>query len=117
MNIDGHRPDVPPDIDRQLDIAAGGAGQKITKGGEALAQADHCRVQWLAPRKGEQLPGQRLAPRRGDLDRLDCTQVPRIADPLLQQLRIAAHHHDHVVEVVRYAARQLAQRLHLLGLG
>jgi hypothetical protein len=117
MNIYGHRPDIPADIDRQIDITADGAGQKIPEGGEALAQTDHCRVQWLAPRKGEKLPGQPLAPRRGTLDRLDCTQVPRIGDPLLQKLRIAAHHHDHVVEVMRCAARQLAQRLHFLGLG
>ena len=36
---------------------------------------------------------------------------------LLQHLRVAADDHEHVVEVMRYAAGQLAQRLHLLRLG
>src|SRR5262249_4409144 len=53
---------------------------------------------------------------RCEFDGFDSPQVSRIAKPLLQHLSIAADHHDHIVEVVRYAAGQLAQGLHLLRL-
>ena len=85
MNIDGDRPDASPDIDHQLDIAAGRTGQQIAERREALAQAYDGGVEGLAPRKGEQLAGQRLAARRRDLDRLDRAQILRVAQPLLQQ--------------------------------
>ena len=43
VDIDSHRPDVPVDIDHQLDIASGGGGEQISEFREALAQAYHSR--------------------------------------------------------------------------
>ena len=80
------------------------------------AQIEHHGVERLAAREREQLPGQALAAARGRLDRVDRAQVLGLGDPPAQHLRVAAHDHQQIVEVVRDAAGQLAERLHLLRL-
>ena len=67
-------------------------------------KASNCRVSF-SPRAG------------GGADRLDRLHLLRLAQPPLQDLRVARHDHQQVVEVVRDAAGELADRLHLLRLG
>src|SRR3954462_10810395 len=85
---------------------------------EALADAGDNRGQHLAARERQQLPGQRFAAPRRELDRLRGAHALLIVgDELLQRVDVPADDHQEVVEVVRDAAGELAQRLHLLGLG
>ena len=75
-------------------------------------------LQVLLPREGEQALGQRGAP-LGPLDRaVDQARRPAAASrqALAQQLEVAEHGRQQVVEVVRDAAGELADRLHLLRL-
>ena len=67
--------------------------------------------------KVEQLPGQLFAAIGGGADRLDRLHVLRLAQPALQDLRVAGNDHQQIVEVVGDAAGELAERLHLLRLG
>ena len=51
------------------------------------------------------------------LDREVGVERVRRGQPLERELRVPQDHPEHVVEVVRHAARELAHRLHLLRLG
>ena len=51
------------------------------------------------------------------MDRVDRLHVLGIGKPAAKQLRVAADDHQEIVEVVGDAARQLAERFHLLRLG
>jgi hypothetical protein len=69
----------------------------------------------LAPRKGEQLPGQCLPPLRGARDGLGrAPALGIVGDELLERVNVTAHDHQQIVEVVGDAGRQLAERVHLL---
>jgi hypothetical protein len=78
----------------------------------SCADVDHARVQRLAPREGEQLRGQF----RAALDRVeDAAQALFGCCCRLQhQLHVGADDVQDVVEVVRHAAGQLADRFQLL---
>ncbi len=52
----------------------------------------------------------------GAHDRLDRPQLARIGELAPQQFGVPAHDHQQIVEVMRDAAGQLAERLHLLHL-
>ena len=75
------------------------------------------RVQPLAPGEGQQLRGQPVGASGSPRGRLDERQrggvVPQLAP---EHLQVAVDDRQHVVEVVRDAAGQLADGLHLLGL-
>ncbi len=75
------------------------------------------RAQILLPRERQQALGQRGAA-LGALHRaLDQAVQPRIVgDALAQQIEIAHHRHQEIVEIMRDAAGELADRLHLLRL-
>ena len=66
--------------------------------------------------KVEQLPGQPFAAIGGGADRLDRLHVLRLAQPALQDLRVAGNDHQQIVEIVGDAAGELAERFHLLRL-
>ena len=53
----------------------------------------------------------------GGADRLHRLLVLGLLEPALQDLRVAGDDHQQIVEVVRDAAGELAERLHLLRLG
>ncbi|MNJ56603.1 hypothetical protein D3C77_521610 [compost metagenome] len=75
------------------------------------------RPLWLAARKGQQLRGQAgafLDPANRRIQPPQCRLV--VAQTAAQQLQVAADDLQHVVEVVRNAAGQLAYRLQLLCL-
>ena len=78
---------------------------------------DDARLQRLAAAEGEQLAGQ-LAPRSTPASALPtrrCAARCR-ATSRCRSLQVAADHLQQVVEVVRDAAGELADRLHLLRL-
>jgi hypothetical protein len=79
---------------------------------DELRQADDARVQRLAPREGEQLGGQFLAPFDGVEDVQKALAAVVVAAQ--HQLDVGADDVQDVVEVVRHAARQLADGLQLL---
>src|SRR6185437_3502507 len=58
--------------------------------------------------------GQRLSTLRRRLDRLDCPRQLGI-EQALEGLGVAADDHQEIVEIVRDAAGELADRLHFLG--
>ena len=70
----------------------------------------------LPARKCQQLPRERFAARGGGEDRFERADILLVSRPAQQRLRLAAHDHQQVVEVVRDAAGQLAERLHFLRL-
>src|SRR5271166_4653162 len=116
MNIDCDWPDATPDIDYHFDITSGRTGKQIAELRKILPQADDDRVQSLTAREGEQLASEIFAACRGDFDRFHRAQVFWITEPAFEYLRVAAYNHQHIIEVVRYAAGQLSQCLHLLRL-
>ena len=67
----------------------------------------------LAAGERQQLPGQAFAALGRRLDRLDGARQFRIEQPL-EGLGVAADDHQQIVEVVRDAAGQFADRLHFL---
>ena len=85
---------------------------------DALAQIDHHGIEALPAREGEQLPRQVLAALGGGLDRFERLNDPRLVrlEAALQDLRVAADDHQQVVEIVRDAAGELAERFHFLRL-
>jgi hypothetical protein len=71
----------------------------------------------LAPRKAEELAGQRRAALGCPLDRGNRALRSRVvADPLLEDVQAAADDHQEIVEVVCDAAGQLAECIELLRL-
>ena len=81
---------------------------------DALVEHDDLGRQDLPAAEGEQLSGQRRGAIGGVEDLLDVGVQRRALQGLHQQLRVAANRGEQVVEVVRDAARQPADRLHLL---
>ena len=94
-----------------------GAGQHVANGRNRIGKADHRRVQRQRAREGQQLPRQILAAVRRHFDGLQGADVPRLAQALLQALRMAADDHQKIVEVVGDAAGELPDRLHFLQMG
>ena len=82
----------------------------------ASPDVEHFRLQRLPPREGQQLPGQLGGAGHRIRDRLDIAQPPRlrqVGPP--QQVDRSADHREQIVEVVRDAAGELAQRLQPLA--
>ena len=76
------------------------------------------RIDPLAPRERQQLPRQGGAALGRELDRLCGARGFRIlCGDRLQRLDVARHDHQQVVEVMRHAAGELAERIHLLRFG
>ena len=98
------------------DVVADDPAHHRLHAGDDLVQVEHARVQHLAAAEREQLAGERrrLLGRVGDL--ADLVAVLRVG-AREQDLGVAGDHRQQVVEVVRDAAGQPADRLHLLRLG
>ncbi len=101
-----------------LDLLADQATHHVLQFGEHVGELQHLGPQRLAAREGEQLPHQAGGPVGVLLDLHDVLER-RIGRPVVreQQVGIAEDGGQHVVEVVRDAARELADGLHLLRLG
>ena len=101
----------------EVDVLADQPPQHLEHACHGLVQVQHLGRDGLLAGKGQQLPGEV----GGALGRLaDFLQVGmerlRRVHLLEGQLRMPEDHPQHVVEVVRHAARQPAHRFHLLGL-
>ena len=115
--IDQDRPERIAQLDLQHDIAAEGAGQQLAGILHHLGNRHRGRGERLAPGEGEQVARQLgTAQRRlgGALDEF----LRRFRQPgqLAEEIEIAQDDGEEVVEVMRHAAGQLADRLHLLRL-
>ena len=103
------RVDLDPLADRPVEQVGHAADQ--------LVDLDHLGLQRLAPGEGEQLAGQRRGARRGLHHRLGEANALVLGEAgPAQHVRRALDHGQEVVEIVRDAAGELAERLHLVGL-
>ena len=102
----------------ELDALAEQALQQHREVVEQVVEVQHLRPQGLAAREGQQLPHQARGPVGVLLDLHDVLEG-RIGRPVVgeQQVGVADDRLQHVVEVVRDAAGELADRVHLLRLG
>jgi hypothetical protein len=84
---------------------------------QAVAGIEQLGRQRLPTGKGEQLPGQLGRAIRRRSDRIDIALSFRLAQIVPpEQVDRAADHGEQIVEIMRHAAGQLADRLHLLRL-
>ncbi len=115
--IDHHRPDLFGEIERGLDVLAEQAAQQLDHAADQLIEVDALGLQRLAPREREQPARQIGAPHRC----VDCfaRQIVdlRVVLPGFQQdVEIADDDAKQIVEIMRHAAGEIADRLHLLRL-
>ena len=92
---------------------------QVRHSGHERVRVHRLRLQPLPPREGEQPPRQPRRPVHRLAGRLEVAQHlrgPALAGPAPRHVQAARDALEHVVEVVRDAARQLAHRLHLLHL-
>ena len=117
IGIDMRRPEVVRECRVDPDERADRAAQHLDHAVDQLRDVHRGRVQVLLPREGEQALRQRGAA-LGSLDRAVDQAARRVvvAQPFAQQLQVAEHGRQQVVEIVRDAAGELADRLHLLRL-
>ena len=103
----------------QRDAGADGALDEIAEIGDQPVDVGRLGIERLAARKGEQPVGQRCrAPRRAERRggvAIEVADTP-LRDAHLHHLDRARDAGEHVVEIVRQAAGELADRLHLLRL-
>src|SRR5579872_6829148 len=82
-----------------------------------LVEIDGLRAQLLAARESEKLLRQFLGPARGQGGGVDeAQQAGLLLKPPLEEFEIAGDHGQHIVEIMRDAAGELAHRFHLLRL-
>ncbi len=112
------QPQVAAVDDVELDLLADQAAQQHLQFRQHVAELQRLRPQRLPAREGEQLPHQTRRAIGVLLDLHDVLEG-RVGRPVVgeQQVGIADDRGQHVVEVVRDAAGELADRLHLLALG
>ena len=102
---------------RQLDVLADQPAEHLLHPGDALVQVQHLRLEHLLAAEREELPRQvrRALRRRPDL--LDVGAKGLVGlEVAADQLRVAQDDGQQVVEVVRDAAGEPADGLHLLRL-
>ncbi len=104
-------------IDAQAHVVAGQTRQQHAQVGQHVGQVQHLRPQRLAPREGEKLAHQRGGAVGVLLDVHDVGEG-RVRRPVAGQQEVRRHDDggEHVVEIMRDAAGELADRLHLLPL-
>ena len=112
-----HRPDALLVIDMERDLLADQPLEQHRQIVDVGRDFEDLRPQRLAAREGKKLPRQSGGPVRALLDRHQIVEA-RIARLVLEQqeVREADDGREHVVEVVRDAAGELAHGLHLLAL-
>ena len=111
------QPEVAPVRDFELDLLADQPAQHHLQFRQHVGELQHLRPQRLPARERQQLPHQARRP-VGVLPDLHDVLERRVGRPVVdeQQVGIADDRGQHVVEVVRDAAGELADRLHLLPL-
>ena len=116
VGLDG--PEVAAVAEVELDPLAEQALQEHRQVGEPVVEVEHLRPQRLAARKRQQLAHEARGPVGVLLDLHDVLEG-RVGRPVVreQQIGIADDRLQHVVEVVRDAAGELADGVHLLRLG
>ncbi len=116
-DVDLDRPEVAAVHEVELDLLADQAPQQHGQIGQGVAEVEHLRPQRLAARECEQLAHQRRGAGRVLLDLHDVLER-RIGRLVRVQQEVVRHHDggQHVVEVVRDAAGELADHVHLLRL-
>ena len=99
--------------DVEVDLLADQPPQQHVELGKDVAEIEHLRAQRLPPRERQQLPHQARRPVGVLLDLHDVLER-RIGRLVRVEQEIGRHHDggQHVVEVVRDAAGELADRLH-----
>ena len=102
----------------ELDALAEKALQEHREVVEPVVEVQHLRPQGLAAREGQELAHEARGPVGVLLDLHDVLEG-RVGRPVVgeQQVAVADDRLQHVVEVVRDAAGELADRVHLLRLG
>src|SRR5262249_28279988 len=91
--------------------------QHVAKSFNALTENCRCGMKRLAARKGQKLSRQGRPAFGRKLDRLGSTLPLLVAcEQLLERLHMPADDHQKIVEIVRHATGQLAERFHLLCL-
>ena len=116
--IGAHRPEVAAMLDRQLHRLAEQPLQQVRDFGDDVGQLQHLRPQRLLAREGEQLAGQAGGAVGILADLLDVVIIAvarRVAHQ--HQVAMADDRGQDIVEIVRDAAGELADRLHLGRLG
>ena len=118
VRIDRHAPQAAREHRLDRDVLADRAADQVGHAGDQPVDVGGLRIQRLAPREREQLLGQRdgaLCAARHLIDRApQFAVVGRSVAP--DRFEIADDDGEQVVEVVRDAAGELADRLHLLRL-
>ena len=116
-DVDLDRPEIAAMHEVELDLLADQPPQQHGEIGQGVAEIEHLRPQRLAAREREQLPHQRRGAGRVLLDLHDVLER-RIGRLVRVQQEVVRHHDggQHVVEVVRDAAGELADHVHLLRL-
>ena len=117
VGVDAHRPQVRGDVAADLDRGADRAGQQLDRAADQFWGIDRGGPEVLLARERQETLGERLAA-LSTLDRAadQAQAVGIVGQPLAQQLEIAQHRRQQVVEVVGDAAGQLPDYLHLLCL-
>src|SRR5882757_4586158 len=117
-DVDHDGPDVAIDVELKPDGAADAGVEHFANRVDPFGEINDLRIDALAPGKGQQLAGQRGAALCGRLDRrYRALKLCVAADAFLQRVDAAADDHQEIVEVVRDAAGQLAERIELLRFG
>ena len=115
--IDQRVPQAARDHGFHLDLLAQATPQHVFHAGDEAADAHHARIERLAPAERQQVAGQLGA--TGDAGQrlfhaaLGARHVGHVGG---QQLQVAGDDLQQVVEVVRHAAGEFADRFHLLRL-
>ena len=117
-DVDLDRPEIAPVHHLERDLLADQPAQQHVEIAEDLADVEHLRAQSLLAREGKELAHQARRPVGVLLD-LDDVLERRVGRLVGVEQKIARHHDggEHIVEVMRDAAGELADELHLLLLG
>ena len=114
--IHPHPPGVRRRHEGQVDVLSDQPLEEIRRVLDQLVQVEHLRLEHLLAAEREQLVRERRRAGRGLVDEVELAPQ-RVArrHPSEGELAPAADHGQQVVEIVRDAARQLADALHPLG--
>src|SRR2546430_1832074 len=114
-DVDHDRPEVLVDVELQRHRTADGGIEYFAHRIDAVGDIDGLRVDALPPRECQQLAGEGGAAVGRPLDRRYRPQAFGIvANRFLQRVKTAADDHQKIVESMRHAAGQLAERVELL---
>lgn len=117
IGIDARRRQPFRKFEPQRDARSQRSFQKIDHALDQAPQIHRHRPQILLPRERQQALGQRratLGALQGAVDQ--AMQARIVGKPFTQQVEIAHHRHQQIVEIMRNAAGELADGLHLLRL-